>query len=431
MGVRYDSPMAMDAAGGEFWATAAARAAALDAADPLATMRGEFHLPEGVIYLDGNSLGAAPKAAFAEIETAMRDEWADGLIRSWNEAGWWELPATLGDLMAPLIGAGPGEVAVCDTVSVNIFKTLHAALGLNPGRREIVAEAGGFHTDRYIAEGVAATAPGARLLLEGRDAERAEELIGPETAVVLANHVDYRTGAIRDMEGLTRIAHDAGALIVWDLCHSAGAMPVELNRSGADMAVGCTYKYLNGGPGAPAFVFCAARHLDAVRQPLSGWWGHAAPFAFETGYRAEPGIRKFLCGTQPVLSFRALQPALEMFARIDMAAVRAKSMALTQFFIDLATESCGPLGVSLASPEAAEARGSQVALRFAEAYPVMQALIAGGVIGDFRAPDILRFGFAPLYIRFADACDAARQLERILGEGIWREERFRRRQAVT
>lgn len=423
--------MAQDAAAAAFWTAARARAADLDDADPLAPMRGEFDLPENVIYLDGNSLGAAPKAAFAEIATAMRAEWGEGLIRSWNEAGWWSLPSTLGDLVAPLIGAGPGEVVVCDTVSVNIFKTLHAALGINPGRREIVAEAGGFHTDRYIAEGVAATAPGTRLRLEGRDAAQLEELIGRDTAVVLANHVDYRTGAIRDMEALTRLAHDAGALIIWDLCHSAGAMPVALNRAGADMAVGCTYKYLNGGPGAPGFVFCAARHLDAVRQPLSGWWGHAAPFDFEAGYRPGPGIRRFLCGTQPVLAFRALQPALEMFARTDMAAVRAKSMALTGFFLELAEARCSRFGITPAGPPEAERRGSQVALRFAEAYPVMQALIAGGVIGDFRAPDILRFGFAPLYIRFADACEAARRLERILVEGSWREERFRRRQAVT
>ncbi len=423
--------MAQDAASAEFWSEAEARAADLDAADPLAPVRAEFHLPLGVIYLDGNSLGAAPRAAFAAVEAAARGEWGEGLIRSWNEAGWWELPVACGDLLAPLIGVGPGEVVVCDTVSVNIFKTLHAALGLNPGRHVIVAEAGGFHTDRYIAEGVAATAPGARLLLEGRDAARIEDLIGPDTAVVLANHVDYRTGAIRDMDELTRAAHAAGALIVWDLCHSAGAMPVELARSGADMAVGCTYKYLNGGPGAPGFVFCAARHLGAVRQPLSGWWGHAAPFAFEAGYRPEPGIRKFLCGTQPVLSFRALAPSLEILARVDMAALRRKSMALTGFFIELAQQRCGRFGITLASPPEAERRGSQVALRFSEAYPVMQALIAHGVIGDFRAPDILRFGFAPLYIRFADACAAARRLERILAEQSWRDERFLNRQAVT
>ncbi len=429
--MRYDSSMARDAKRGEFWAAAAAQAAERDAKDPLAPMRAEFHLPDGVIYLDGNSLGAAPKAAFAEIEAATRGEWADGLIRSWNDAGWFDLPSAYGDLLAPLIGAGPGEVVVCDTVSVNIFKALHAAMGLRPGRREIVAEGGGFHTDRYVAEGVAGTLPGARLLLEGRDAANVAELIGPDTAVVLANHVDYRTGAIRDMESLTRVAQAAGAVIVWDLCHSAGAMPVELNRCGADMAVGCTYKYLNGGPGAPGFLFCAARHLDAVRQPLSGWWGHASPFAFETDFRPEPGIRKFLCGTQPVLSFRALKPALDIFAQADMTALREKSMALTQFFVDLTTESAGPLGVTLASPATADGRGSQVALRFADAYPVMQALIAGGVIGDFRAPDILRFGFAPLYIRFADACAAAQRLHRILAEGSWREERFRRRQAVT
>jgi kynureninase len=284
-----------------FWAEARARAAGLDAADPLAAMRDLFHLPVGLIYLDGNSLGPAPKAAFAEVEAATRQEWAEGLIRSWNTQDWFDLPALYGDRLA------------CDTVSVNIAKVLHAALNLRPGRSVIAAEGAGFHTDRYIAEGVGASRTGVKLKLEGRDAPRIEDLIGDDTAAVLVNHVDYRTGAIRDMAALTRAAHARGALVIWDLCHSAGAMPVDLNGAGADMAIGCTYKYLNGGPGAPAFVFCARRHLPEVSQPLSGWWGHADPFAFETGFRADPGIRKFLCGTQPILSFRALKPALDIF----------------------------------------------------------------------------------------------------------------------
>jgi kynureninase len=415
----------------DFWAAARTRAEALDAADPLARMREKFHLPDAVIYLDGNSLGPAPKAAFAEVDAAARQEWAEGLIRSWNAERWFELPELYGDRLAPLIGANPGEVVVCDTVSVNLYKTLHAALDLRPGRCVIAAEAAGFHTDRYIAGGVASVRPGVEPRLEGRDAERIEELIGPETAVVLVNHVDYRTGAIRDMESLTRVAHDAGALVIWDLCHSAGAMHVELNACGADMAVGCTYKYLNGGPGAPAFVFCAERHLPEIRQPLSGWWGHAAPFAFETGFRPDEGIRRFLCGTQPILSFRALKPALDIFAEVDMAAIRAKSEALTGFFIELVEESCTPFGLTLASPREAARRGSQVAFRCTDGYPVMQALIAEGVIGDFRAPDILRFGFAPLYNGYAETCRAAETLHRILASGAWAAPRFQARRTVT
>ncbi|MHA1530243.1 MAG: kynureninase [Alphaproteobacteria bacterium] len=414
-----------------FWAEARARAATLDAADPLAAMRDLFHLPEGLIYLDGNSLGPAPKAAFAEVEAATRDEWAEGLIRSWNTEGWFDLPVIYGDRLAPLVGADPGEVVVCDTVSVNIAKALHAALNLRPGRSGIVTEGAGFHTDRYIAEGVAATRPGIGLALEGRDAPRIEDLIGADTAVVLVNHVDYRTGAIRDMGALTAAARDAGALVIWDLCHSVGAMPVGLNAAGADLAVGCTYKYLNGGPGAPAFVFCARRHLADVSQPLSGWWGHAAPFAFEPGYRAAPGIRKFLCGTQPILSLRALSAALDVFDGLDMGAVRAKSMALTSLFIELAEATCGPLGITLASPREAGLRGSQVALGFGQAYPVMQAMIAADVIGDFRAPDILRFGFAALYVSFAETCRAAETLHRIMAGERWREARFQASYTVT
>ena len=414
-----------------FWAEARARAAALDAADPLAAMRALFHLPEGLIYLDGNSLGPAPKAAIAEVEAATRREWAEGLIRSWNTERWFDLPVIYGDRLAPLIGAGPGEVVVCDTVSVNIAKALHAAMNLRPGRSVIAAEGAGFHTDRYIAEGVATTRPGIRLALEGRDAPRIEGLIGADTAVVLVNHVDYRTGAVRDQGALTAAAHDAGALVIWDLCHSVGAMPVDLNGAGADLAVGCTYKYLNGGPGAPAFLFCAGRHLADISQPLSGWWGHAAPFAFEPGYRAAPGIRKFLCGTQPILSMRALKPALDIFDGLDMDQLRAKSVALTSLFIELAEATCFPLGITLVSPREAGLRGSQVALGFGQAYPVMQALIAEDVIGDFRAPDILRFGFAPLYISFTDTCRAAETLHRIMATGRWRNERFQARQKVT
>jgi kynureninase len=403
----------------------------LDAEDPLAPMRCLFHLRDGLVYLDGNSLGPPPRAAFAEIDRAVHEEWANGLITSWNKAGWFMLTDTLGAQVARLVGARAHELVVCDTTSVNIFKALHAGLSLRPGRRVIVAEGGSFPTDLYIAEGVARSAPGIALRLEGVDGARIEDLIDETVAVVLANQVDYRTGALRDMAALTARAHAAGAVIVWDLCHSAGVMQVDLNGAEADLAVGCTYKYLNGGPGAPAFVFCAERHLAGVRQPLSGWWGHRAPFAFDRAYEAAPGIRKFLCGTQPVLSLRALAASLDLFDGVDMGAVRAKSMALTDLFIGLVEARCAGHGLRLASPREASSRGSQVAFAHEHGYAVMQALIARDVIGDFRAPDIMRFGFAPLYIGYRDVWNAVETLRDILDSGTWRETRFAERAAVT
>lgn len=414
-----------------FWAAALAEAEAADAADPLARFRARFHLPPGVIYLDGNSLGPAPIASLAAVEHAARHEWADQLIGAWNGAGWFDLPIACGDLVAPLIGAEPGEVVVSDTTSVNIYKALHAGLGLRPDRGVIVAEAGSFPTDLYVAEGVLTARPGLALRLEGVDGPAIEDLIGEDTAVVLVNQVDYRTGRRRDVAALTARAHAAGAIIVWDLCHSAGVLEVGLGAAGADLAVGCTYKYLNGGPGAPAFVYCARRHQAAVRQPLSGWWGHARPFAFDRGFEADAGIRKFLCGTQPILAFRALQPALALAGEADLGEVRAKSMALTQTFLELAEAAGAPFGLGLLSPRAAEERGSQVALTHPDGYAIVQALIARGVIGDYREPGILRFGFAPLYLRHADVVRAARTLEQVLATGAWQSERYRARSAVT
>lgn len=413
-----------------FWAAALGEAEAADAADPLAGARERFRLPPGVIYLDGNSLGPAPEAALADLGRAAEEEWARDLIASWNKARWFAAPTDCGDLVAPVIGAELGEVVCCDTVSLNVFKTLHAALALRPGRREIVAEATSFPTDLYVAEGAAATA-GARLRLEGVDGPDLVELIGADTAVVLVNQVDYRTGRLRDLAAVTAAAHARGALAIWDLCHSAGVLEVGLNAGRADMAVGCTYKYLNGGPGAPAFVFAARRHLDAIRQPLSGWWGHARPFAFETGYAPDQGIRKFLCGTQPMLSFRAMRAGLAMFGDYDMAAIRAKSLALTGRFIDLAEATLGRFGVGLLTPRAAAERGSQVALTHPEGYAVVQALIHRGVVGDFRAPDVIRFGFAPLYVGHADVVRAARTLEQVLAGRAWAEPQYRARAAVT
>jgi len=404
---------------------------AMDAADGLRAMRERFILPEGLVYLDGNSLGVASKAAFTELQAAATEEWGQDLIRSWNTAGWFDMPLTLGDRVGRLVGAAAGQTVVCDTTSINIYKALHAAMALRPDRKVIVAEAGSFPTDIYMAEGVVSTRPGASLRLEGVDAPEIEDLIDGDVAVVLVNHVNYKSGELRDMAALTQKAHEHGALVIWDLCHTAGALPVDLDEAKADFAVGCTYKYLNGGPGAPAFVYAAARHHGAISQPLSGWWGHARPFAFEKHYAAGEGIRRFLCGTQPILSLRALKGALDIWDEVDMAALREKSLGLTDLFIALVEEKCAAYGLELESPREREKRGSQVSFRHPHAYEIMQALIARGVIGDFRAPSTMRFGFTPLYLRYADVWRAVEILEEILRTGAWQDARFAVRSAVT
>jgi kynureninase len=407
-----------------------AQVTALDAADPMRGLRERFHLPAGVIYLDGNSLGPAPTAVFAELEHAARQEWAEGLIRSWNAANWFTLTDTLGDRIGRLIGADPGETVVSDSTSINIYKALHAALGLQPVRGAILAEADSFPTDLYMAEGVAASRAGTRLQL-ARDSAELVAAITDQTAVVLLNHVDYRTGALRDMPGMTKRIHAAGALAIWDLCHSVGAIPVALNAADVDFAVGCTYKYLNGGPGAPSFIFAARRHHGQIVQPLSGWWAHAQPFAMENSYRAAGGIRRLLCGTQPILSLRALKAALDVFDDVDLAALREKSLAMTGLFMDLVEPICREFDGRIVTPRDATARGSHVSICHRHGYEIVQALIARGIIGDFRAPDIMRFGFTPLYLRYRDVLDAAAALDDILRTEAWREPRFAVRAAVT
>lgn len=402
-----------------------------DAVDPLGHLRARFHLPAGAIYMAGNSLGPAPVAAFSDMAVAMREEWAEGLVRSWNDAGWFALVNTLGDRLGRLIGAAPGQTVVCDSVSVNVYKALHAALALRPDRNVIVAEGGSFPTDLYVAEGVAAGRPDLVLKLEGVDGARIEDLIDERTAVVLVNHVDYKTGELRDMAALNRLIHARGAVAVWDLCHSAGVVLVDLDGAGADLAIGCTYKYLNCGPGAPAFIYAAARHHDALSQPLSGWWGHAAPFAFERGYRPAGGIQRLLCGTQPILSMRVVDAGLAAIEDVEMTALRAKSLALTDLFMDLIEPVCRAHGATIVTPRAHAARGSQVSITFDNGYAVVQALIARGVIGDFRAPDIMRFGFAPAYLGYGDIERAADAFNDVMTSGIWREERFAKRRAVT
>ncbi len=427
--------------------------AAPDRDDDLAPLRTQFALDAadtaGLVYLDGNSLGPLPRATPARLRQVVDEEWGEGLIRSWNTAGWIDLAPRVAGKIARLIGAGPDEVAVTDSTSVNLFKALSAALRIAgvdaPSRRVVLSECGNFPTDLYVADTLAQQ-HGARLRLE--DADDLPAAIDGETAVVLLTHVNYRTGRMHDMAAITRAVHAAGALIVWDLAHSAGALPIELHGdgaerdgpSGADFAVGCGYKYLNGGPGAPAFVWAHPRHLrrmdaEGWRQPLAGWFGHADPFAFETAYRPAAGIGRFHCGTPPVVSLAALECGVDTVLAADavggLAAVRRKSLALTDLFIALVDARCAGLGLSLVTPREPSQRGSQVSLAHADGHAVMQALIARGVVGDFRAPDILRFGVTPLYTRFVDVWDAVDRLRQVLESGEWRDERFHVRAAVT
>ncbi|WP_354640080.1 kynureninase [Kitasatospora camelliae] len=400
--------------------------AALDAADPLAGLREEFLLPEGVLYLDGNSLGALPRRAPERVREMVEQEWGHGLIRSWNDAGWYGMPRRLGARLSPMLGAAPGQVVVCDSTSVNLFKVLSAALRLRPGRRTVLAENAAFPTDLYITEGVTGVFDGARSVLLPSAADLDDHL-GEDVAAVVLSHVDYRTGELLDMAAVTERVHRAGALMIWDVCHTAGALPVEFDRCQVDFAVGCGYKYLNGGPGAPAFLYVAERHQADARQPLSGWFGHARPFAFEPGYEPVDGVGRFLTGTPPLLGMAALDASLDVWEKVDLQAVRTKSLALTDLFMDLVE----PLGLPVVTPRQQTLRGSQVALRHPDGYAVVQALIERGVIGDFRAPDLIRFGFTPLYLSYTDVWDSARHLAEVLETGEWREERFTRRGAVT
>ncbi|GAA4227979.1 kynureninase [Streptosporangium album] len=398
---------------------------ALDAGDPLKHLRDEFVLPDGTIYLVGNSLGALSRSASAATARVVEEEWGRRLVGGWNSAGWFDLPLTTGDRLAPLIGVGPGQVAVGETTSIAIVKAVSAALGLRPDRRVIISDTANFPTDRYVVEGLAKALGG----YEIRDIGNLDEALSDDVACVLLSEVDYRTGERHDTTAVTARVQAAGALMIWDLCHSAGAFQVDM--SAADFAVGCTYKYLNAGPGAPAFVYVHPRHHAEAEHMLTGWHGHAAPFAFEPGYRPAEGIRRFTVSTPHVLSFAPLNASLDIWERVDLAQIRAKSVALTSLFIDLAEELCAPYGLELVTPRDPERRGSQVSLRHPDGYPVMRALIDRGVHGDFRAPDILRFGFAPLYIRFADVYDAVAVLTEVLEKEHWREERYQRRLAVT
>ena len=409
---------------------------ALDAADPLRQLRDLYVVPPGLIYLDGNSLGVMPRSVPDRIARVVNDEWAQGLIRSWNDAGWYDMPQRLGNKIAPLIGARPGEVVATDTTSINLYKVLSAAIAIaqagGPSRNVIASERSNFPTDLYIAQALCREHD-CELRLVG-DGE-VQPALHKDVAVLMLTHVNYRTGAMHDMAAVTRAAHDAGAHVIWDLAHSAGAVPVDLHGADADFAIGCGYKYLNGGPGAPAFVWVHPRHRERFEQPLAGWWSHASPFEFTPDYRPAPGIARYLCGTQPVLSMAALECGLDTFRAAQqyggIDALRRKSLALTDLFMTLVAERCAGQ-FTIVTPRDHARRGSQVCLaREDGAYGIVQALIARGVIGDFRAPDIARFGFTPMYTGFEDAWVAVDHLAQVVEREEWRRPEFNTRNAVT
>ena len=398
--------------------------------DPLAPMRAQFHIPANTIYLDGNSLGPMPRRTPERVAKVVEEEWGEDLIRSWNKHGWMELPGRCGGKIAELLGAEANEVVVADSTSVNLFKLLAAALRLRPERRIILSDKGNFPTDLYVAQGLV------DLLEKGHELklvepEEVSDAIDEQVAVVMLTQTDYRSGRIHDMNAVTAKAHAAGALMLWDLAHSAGAFPVDLREADADFAVGCGYKYLNGGPGAPAFLFVAERLQDQVRPPLSGWMGHEAPFLFDRDYRPAEGIVRNLCGTPAILSMSALDAGLDVIRSAGMAEIRKKSVRMTSLFIDLMESRCADFGFELFSPRDPDTRGSQVSFSHGQGYPIMAALIERGVIGDFRAPDILRFGFTPLYLRYSDIWDAVETLRDIMESGSWDQPKFHKRLAVT
>lgn len=409
-----------------------ARADALDTGDPLAHARALFDLPEGVVYLDGNSLGPLPKTVPARLAQTVEQEWRTDLIRSWNTAGWIDLPAKIGAKIGALIGAEPETVVAADSTSTNLFKVLSGALALRPDRRKIISERQNFPTDLYMAEGVIGQlGQGHELVLIDSPDELAG-LVDDQTAVVMLTHVNYRSGTMFDMADVTALAHRAGALTVWDLAHSAGAVPVDLAGAKADFAIGCGYKFLNGGPGAPAFLYVAPTHQQSFSQPLSGWMGHAAPFAFEPSYRPADGVSRALCGTPPVLAMAALDAAMDIWQQVSMEEVRAKSVEQCAFFIEAVESHCPGHGLRLLTPRDPAQRGSQVSFAAPEGgFAMMKCLISHNVIGDFRAPDILRFGITPLYTKYADLLAAARCLADILDSGEWDDPAFHKRGKVT
>lgn len=403
---------------------------ALDAQDPLKHKRAAFSIPEGMIYLDGNSLGVLPVNVPARVADAATRQWGETLIKSWNEHGWFHMPQKIGDRIARLIGAPAGSVIAGDTISVNLFKLLGAAAKLNPSRRVILSDNGNFPSDLYVAQGFRDLMDDG-YVLKVVAPEQVMDAIDESVAFTMITEVDYRTARLHDMKAVTAKAHDKGALTIWDLAHSAGATPVQLQACDADFALGCTYKYLNGGPGAPAFLYVKPALQDKVQPPLSGWWGHAAPFAFDLEYKPAPGIIRNQCGTQPILSMAALDAALDVWDDVEMNVLRKKSLALCKTFIDLVEQRLSSHGVKVAGPRDMNERGSHVSIHHSQGYAVMQALIANNVVGDFRAPDMMRFGFTPLYTSFAEVWDAVDILARILDKAEWNQPQFLAKKAVT
>ena len=408
-----------------------ADAKAMDARDPLAKARDLFQIPHGLLYLDGNSLGALPRHAPNRVFETMRAQWGEDLIAGWTKHGWMDLPARVGAKIARLVGAPEGTLLACDTTTINLYKLLAAALAERPDRRTIVSERGNFPTDLYVADGLFRTlGKGHRLKLVDRAAD-VVDAIDDDTAAVMLTQVDYRTGELHDMAAVTKVAHAKGALTIWDLAHSAGALPVDLAGADADYAVGCGYKYLNGGPGAPAFLYVAKRLQASFVPALQGWLGHARPFDFDPAYSPAEGIQRTIVSSPSILSLVALEAGVDTLLRWKMADIRAKSEALTEIFRILIDSVAGRLGVTRASPRDVARRGSQVCYRHPDGYAIVQALIARRVVGDFRAPDIMRFGFTPLYLRHVDVWDAAANLVDVIETRAYDEPRFRARAKIT
>jgi len=408
---------------------------AADRHDDLAHFKQRFDIPSDVLYMDGNSLGVLPRAASARAAQVIQEEWGKGLIRSWNSAGWFDLPVRLGDKLGALVGARAGELVVTDTTSLNLFKALAAALRIQqhaaPERRVILSERDNFPTDLYMAQGMIDLLQQGYTLRLTDETLSLQEALDDTVAVVMLSHVHYRSGAMYPMQAVTEQAHACGALMLWDLAHSAGAVPVDLHAADADFAVGCTYKYLNGGPGSPAFIWVAPRHTRDFRQPLSGWWGHQRPFDMVSTYEPAGGIRRYLCGTQPMVSLALVECGLDIAREAGMDAVRRKSLALSDLFIQLVETHCASHPLTLVTPRAHDQRGSHVSFLHPEGYAVMQALIARGVIGDYREPQILRFGLTPLYFGYADVWDAVQILKDVLDTRAWDRPEFHARHAVT
>ena len=407
----------------------------LDAADPLATLKQQFALPENTIYLDGNSLGARPKVALERATDVVTREWGADLINSWNKNHWWDLPVRIGNKVAKLVGGKDNEVVVTDTTSSNLFKVLATALRIQmeqaPERKIIIAETEAFPTDLYIIQGMAEWLQQGYELQLVAGPEALSAALNDKTAAVILSHVNYRTGFLWPMQETTAEIHRHGGLVIWDLCHSIGAVDIDLNAADADFAVGCTYKYLNGGPGAPAMLWVPEKHVNRYGQPLSGWWGHAKPFAMSTNYEPAAGIRRYLSGTQPIVSMSLVECGVDVFLQADMNQIRKKSLALTDLFIALVEQECGQHGLEMITPREHAIRGSHVSLRHEHGFAIIQALIARGVIGDYREPEVLRFGITPLYLSHEDIWNAVQLLKEIMDTGAWDKEEFHLRGQVT